>query len=125
LIPCITEILTGVVGLDFVAGSQTVPYAYLHAMAQPGQTAAQAAEQSNQYVHDQIGKCDCRALGFALHTVQDSAAWGHQYKTYDGSVSLLHIFTDYDPSSDRITEATMKSKNVVSEFKSHCFNCSK
>jgi hypothetical protein len=125
VLACLSEALYGVVELDFAPGSQTTPYAYLHSMAQPGQDSAAAAKQSNDYINAQINKCDCKSLGYALHTAQDSAAWGHQYQTYNGWVGLFHIFTDWWPSSDRQTEALMKSKNVIAQFKARCRNCSK
>jgi RHS repeat-associated protein len=125
VLPCLSEALFGVVELDFLPGSQTIPYAYLHSMAQPGQDAAAAAKQANDFVNQQIGLCNCKALGYALHTVQDSAAWGHQYQTYYGHVGLLHIYNDWDPSADRRTEAMMKSRNVIAEYKARCKSCSK
>jgi hypothetical protein len=131
MLPCLREALAGAIGLDFVPGSQSIPFAYLHAMAQPGQSAAAAAKQSNDYIYSEIGKCNCTALGYALHTAQDSAAGGHQYTTYYGPESmwsvagLIHVIRDYWPSEDRRTEAIEKSRSVVSQYKAHCNGCSK
>jgi hypothetical protein len=75
----------------------------------------------------EIDKCNCRARGYALHVVQDSAAWGHSgYQTYNGPDSMWslagikHLVAGYWPSKDRRTEAMMKSENVVEVFKSGC-----
>jgi hypothetical protein len=131
MLPCLREVLAGTIGLDFVPGSQTIPFAYLHAMAQPGQSAAAAAKQSDDYIYSEIGKCNCTALGYALHTAQDSAAGGHQYQTYYGPKSmwsfggLIHFIRDYWPSEDRRAEAIAKSRSVVSQYKAHCKRCSK
>jgi RHS repeat-associated protein len=125
MLPCLTEVITGSVMLDFLPGSQTVPFSYWHAMAQPGQSAAAAETQSNDFINEQIGKCNCRALGYALHTAQDSAAWGHHYKTYYGWVGALHIMGDYFPLPGARAKAIARSKSVVNGFKSRCLKCSK
>jgi hypothetical protein len=131
MLPCLREAIAGAIGLDFAPGSQSISSAYLHAMAQPGQSAAAAAKQSNDYIYSEIGKCNCTALGYALHTAQDSAAGGHQYKTYYGPESmwsvagLIHVIRDYWLSEDRRTEAIEKSRSVVSQYKAHCKGCLK
>jgi len=125
MLSCLTEAITGSVMLDFLPGSQTIPFAYWHAMAQPGQTAAAAQQQSNDFINEQIGKCDCRSLGYALHTAQDSVAWGHQYKTYNGWVGLLHFLGDYAPLPGTRADAIAKSKDVINQYKAQCKNCSK
>jgi hypothetical protein len=90
-----------------------------------GQSVAAAESQSNDFINEQIGKCNCRALGYALHTAQDSAAWGHQYKTYNGWVGLLHFLGDYAPLPGARDKAIARSKSVVNGYKSRCKNCSK
>lgn len=125
MLGCLTEAIKASVMLDFLPGSQTIPFAYLHAMAQPGQTAAAAEEQSNNFILGQIGKCNCTALGYALHTAQDSAAWGHRYKTFPGWTGLLHFLGDYAPLPGSRAKAIARSKSVVDAYKAKCQNCSK
>jgi RHS repeat-associated protein len=122
---CLSEAIKASVMLDFLPGSQSIPFAFWHAMAQPGQTAAAAEEQSNNFILGQIGKCNCTALGYALHTAQDSAAWGHGYKTYPGWVGLLHFIGDYAPLPGNRAKAIARSKSVVDAYKTQCKNCSK
>lgn len=125
---CFNAAMMAAVDWDNAPGSQSVDMAYTHAMAQPGQSAASAAAESNQHVSNQVATCNCTALGYALHTVQDSAAGGHQYKTYSGLFNfgmLSHYVQDEWPTQDRLTEALVKSENVVSDFKSHCTGCNK
>ncbi len=125
---CMNQALMSAILWDFEPGSQDPPMAYTHSMSVPGESAAAAAAKSNQDIRDQITKCDCVALGRALHTAQDSAAGGHQYKEYTGLLNfgmISHYFEDMYPSNDRVTEALVKSKNVLNEFKSQCKSCSK
>jgi len=84
------------------------------------------------YSYDSLGRlCNCKDLGYALHTAQDSAAGGHQYQTYYGLKAmqsfsgLIHFLRDYMPSEDRREEAIVKSKNVVAQYKAQCKKCSK
>lgn len=125
---CFNAAMMAAADWDYAPGSQSVNMAYTHAMVRPGQSAASAAAESNQYAANQISRCNCTALGYALHTVQDSAAGGHQYKTYSGLFNLgmlWHYVQDEWPTQDRLTEALVKSENVVSDFKSRCAGCKK
>jgi hypothetical protein len=124
---CAQQALSASMLWDYAPGSQNVNMAYTHSMAQPGQSATAAAAQANGYINDLISKCDCISLGLALHTAQDSAAGGHQYETYNGLLNLgmlWHYIQDEWPTADRLTEALIKSKNVVSAFKQKCQTCS-
>ena len=125
---CISQAIAGAIAWDFASGSQDPSMAFTHSMAVSGQSAPDAAAAGNQFIHDQVAKCDCAALGFALHTAQDSAAGGHQYKAFTSLISIgmiAHYFEDMYPSKDRVTEALVKSRNVVSEYKKRCATCSK
>jgi RHS repeat-associated protein len=125
MLGCLTEAIKASVILDFLPRSQTIPFAFWHAMARPGQTAAAAEEQSNNFILGQIGECNCTALGYALHTAQDSAAWGHGYKTFPGWTGLLHFVGDYAPLPGIRAKAIARSKSVVDAYKTQCKNCSK
>jgi RHS repeat-associated protein len=120
---CFSKAVAASIMLDYVPGALSTALAHQHSMARPGQTSADAARQSNDYIQEQIKKCDCSALGFALHTAQDSAAGGHHYETYTGSVSLWHLIQDQFPSSDAVHEAIVKSKNVIDQYQRSCSSC--
>jgi hypothetical protein len=125
---CVGQAVAAAILWDYAPGSQGVALAYTHSMAQPGQSATAAAAQANQFIYDEIATCNCIALGVALHTAQDSAAGGHQYETYNGFLNLgmiWHFIQDEWPSKNRLTEALVKSKNVVNEFKRTCKSCGK
>jgi hypothetical protein len=125
---CFNQAVAASILWDYMPGSQGVSAANTHSMALPGQSSAAAAAQANKYIDDQIATCNCVALGYALHTVQDSAAGGHQYETFSGLLHwgmLWHFVQDEWPSQDRLTEALVKSKNVVSQYKQRCKSCGK
>jgi hypothetical protein len=125
---CMFQAIQGAIAWDFAPGSQKPPMAFTHSMAIENQSASDAAAAGYRSVMSEVGTCNCAALGAALHTVQDSAAGGHEYKEFTSLVNLgmiRHYIEDMFPSRDRVTEAVVKSKNVVSEFKRRCATCSK
>ncbi|TCV78209.1 RHS repeat-associated protein [Sulfurirhabdus autotrophica] len=109
---------------DFLPGSQGIKNTDWHAMKRPGESDATSNQRYYDYVMQQLKRCDAQGLGRALHAVEDSAAGGHGFKVYNGSVSLKHIFEDKYPSAQQRKEAIIKGRNIIDLFKQQC-TCSK
>jgi RHS repeat-associated protein len=100
--------------------AQSVASSHSHAMGKPKEPVEKSYAGYENYVNSMINRCDAVGLGNALHAVQDSAAGGHGFKTYTGSVGLLHIIADFWPSKGTLKEAQIKSQNVIDRYKERC-----
>jgi hypothetical protein len=85
------------IGSDFTPHSQKPENANQHGMATPDQNVEQAKEGARDYINKQLSKGGLISLGAALHDTEDQFAGGHKYKTWDGKITLKHIFYDVIP----------------------------
>ena len=103
-----------------VKEAQSITSAHRHAMKMPSESDIDAYRRYENYVNSMINRCDAIGLGRAMHAVQDSAAGGHGFAVYNGSVSVGHLVKDKVPSANRTKEAIVKSQNVISRFREIC-----
>jgi hypothetical protein len=104
---------------DLRRGAQSAVMANGHAMARPGQTPAQAADEFVKYVSEQIASGTASGLGNAEHAVQDAFAPAHSFdKEWDGSFDgwrdfVHHTWTDLLPGYDAIRKAINATKELI------------
>jgi RHS repeat-associated protein len=96
--------------------SQGVENANWHAMAQPGQSVADALAATETFINQQMGMGTTQSMGRAMHAAQDAAARGHKgYQTYTGHSDFSHVEGDELPTTTEIAEAIRRTKNLFPE----------
>ena len=85
------------IGADFIPDSQDPENSNQHGMATPKQNVEQAKKGTEKYINEQIDRGNLFGLGNALHATEDQFTGGHKYKTWDGKITLEHIFYDVIP----------------------------
>jgi RHS repeat-associated protein len=106
---------------DNIPGTQLPGNAPQHAMCAPGQSAAQGAQATEQFIDEQLRTCSLQGLERALHAAQDKHAGGHRgCQTWPGgSPSWHHIVQDAFPGS-AAGAAEAESRAVIGRFRAMC-----
>ncbi len=110
--------------VDFEPGSQDPDQAFKHAMSDgpAGQSARDAALQTDRYIESQLATCTPKGLANALHAGQDKFPKGHRGKPwYGGHPSFGHIADDtFGAAGGAVGQATEETRRLIRRFKAMC-----
>lgn len=121
------EFVSGLVDYMFWEGSQLPSLAYMHAMrnGESGESVEAARIKTNNYINNQMSRCNFAGLGRALHTEQDKWAAGHRgYQPAYAGFSFTHWWKEENGGGQ--DEAVLASVRLIRKFKEMCpFACGK
>jgi RHS repeat-associated protein len=109
------------VDLMFWEGSQKPENAFVHAMrnGRTGESVESARMKTDNYINEQMSRCNSAGLGRALHAEQDKWAGGHRgYQPWYGKLTFEHWWKDATGGGE--DEAVLASVRLIKKFKELC-----
>ena len=84
-----------------------------------GESVESARIKTNNYINEQLHRCDESGLGRALHAEQDKWAGGHRgYQPWYGGFDFDHMLDDLFGGGE--DEAILASARLIRKFKEIC-----
>jgi hypothetical protein len=105
--------------------SQDTDHADMHSMCSPGAGLNQCQATYSTYMQEQWNSRSLEGLARYLHAYQDSYATGHQFRTYDGTVSPSHIWSDLTISTSQSHQITQGTTAFIQSYMRFCPECFK
>ena len=107
--------------VDFMEGSQRPENSHWHAMrnGKANESVESAIRRTENYINEQLSRCNADGLGRALHAEQDKYAAGHRgYQPWYGGIDLKHTWRDEIGGGE--PEAIAASISLIKRFKEMC-----
>jgi hypothetical protein len=117
-------------GVDFLTDSGSPRHAHWHAMSngEINESREDARRKTNNYIEENLRKCNADGFSRALHAEQDEHSSSHNYQPWYGGIfgsgipGLRHLYHDmaFGASGRHRGEATRESVELIRRLKGLC-----